>query len=98
MKLYKTINQENGSINIYGSNRSIEVKYSIPEWETNGTQHAYFRYQNRRYYLSEFLSIRYCDGLNPLKEFDGYMNDSYFSGIAVKINNGDSVKAYTFIL
>lgn len=99
MKVYKTIEQENGKITIYGSNRDIELQYAKPEWNKNLEQ--YFRYRGNRYYLSEILAVHNPVHFpNPpewIKEFDGYMNDSYFSGILVKFShNFKTVKAYTF--
>jgi hypothetical protein len=33
-----------------------------------------------------------------IKEFDGYHNDSYFSGILIKLSDtGEAVKVYTYI-
>ena len=109
-KIYKTIEQENGTLTIYGSNRWIPVQYGIPEWErdrareedTEPNLEAKFRYRGRTYFISEFLAInnRFHNPNPPewMKEFDGYQSDSFFSGILIKLSpDNDAVKAFTYI-
>ena len=99
-RIYKTVEQENGTIKIYGSNRWIEVDYNHkPDWAEDDVE-ASFRYRGHRYYLSEFMRMGYGGGWVPdwLKEFDGQAGDSFFSGILVKLSNdGEAVKAFTYI-
>ena len=99
-KLYKKVEQHNGSIDIYGSNRAIKLQWAVPEWSNNLEQ--YFVYGGLRYYLSLFMDIqnKFHFPYPPewIKEFDGYMNDTFFSGVVIKLNSeDDSVKAFTFI-
>lgn len=94
MRIYKTIEQDNGKLTIYGSNRDIRIEYVKPEWANE--PEASFRYKNNRYFLSEFMACpTIFDGFT---EFDGYMSDSFFSGILIKLSeDGDAVKAFTYI-
>ena len=109
-KIYKTIEQENGTMTIYGSNRWIPIQYGIPEWERchakeNGVEpdlEPKFRYRGKTYFLNEFMAIhnRFHSPNPPqwMKEFDGHLSDSFFSGILVKISSdGGAVKAFTYI-
>lgn len=74
----------------------IEIKTSN-RWrfiyQTN-TGNSYFLDEKRRYYLSEFVSIKNCD---IFKNFDGIMYDTYFSGKLLKLEYyGDKVKIYNY--
>lgn len=90
MKLYKKIEQENGTVAIYGSNKKIKLEAS----DANASNFK-FRYKDRVYYLDEFIAVP-IDSF--LEEFDGYCCDSFFSGVAIKLcDYGEAVKAYTFI-
>jgi len=94
-KIYKEIEQDNGTLTIWGSNRWIKIDYAKPEWSDN--QEPYFRYEDRRHYLSEILGTRFPNAPEWIKEFDGYANDSFFSGVLVKLSDdGEAVKAFTF--
>ena len=94
-KVYKKIKQDNGTLTIWGSNRWIKIDYAQPEWSDD--LEPYFRYEGRRHYLSEILHTRFPNAPEWIKEFDGYTNDSFFSGILVKLSNdGEAVKAFTF--
>jgi hypothetical protein len=101
-KIYKTIEQENGKLTIYGSNRDIKTFYKKPDWG-DGEEIA-FKYNGNIYFLSEFMDIHNkVYNPNPVEwmvEFSGYKSDSYYSGILIKISqDGDSdyIKAYTYI-
>ena len=102
MKVYKEIKQDNGTITFYGGNRWIKTAYGRPDWigKDDDDLEEYFMYRGRKYYLSEFMRIdRYAP--EYMKEFDGYTNDSFFSGVVVKIGehpDGDTgIKAFLFI-
>ena len=95
MKLFKEIETENGTIKIYGTNRWQELHYAKPDWSEE--EEPYFNHYKRRYFLSEIMAFT-----NPkrdwTKDFDVYANDSFFSGVLVKISNdGEMIKAFTFI-
>ena len=60
------------------------------------------RYRGEVYRIDEF--VRVCNNPwspNPpawLRQFDGYLTDSYFSGIAIKFDEDtEGYKVYTFI-
>ena len=94
-KIYKKIEQENGIVTIYGSGKWIKIDYAKPEWSED--QLPFFRYENRRRYLDEITTTRFHNAPDWLKEFDGYANDSFFSGVAIKLSDdGEAVKAYMF--
>ena len=100
-KPWKVIEQDNGVIKIYGNNQWRELEYDIPEWNEGGETEAYFNYKGNKYFLSEFMNIHNkIYNPNPpewMLEFDGYLNESYFSGILIKLSNdGDAVKMYTY--
>jgi hypothetical protein len=110
-KVYKTIEQENGTVTIYGSNRWIPIQYGVPEWERGGARddetepdlEPKFRYRGQTYFLSEFMAIHNrIHNPNPpewMKEFDGHHSDSFFSGILIKLSpESDAVKAFTYIV
>jgi len=85
-RLHKTIRTENGDISIYGSNRPIILRLAIPEFNRKGSDEndmeQYFVFEGRRRYLSEFVVP---SGYSPLKDFDGILNDTFFSGIVIKL-------------
>jgi hypothetical protein len=60
----------------------------------------FFRYRGQVYSLQEF-SRPDTNAADWLKPFDGYLSDSFFSGVAVKLGDKDGdtdyVRAYTFI-
>ena len=93
-KLHKVIMQPNGHILIWGSGRPIQTHYTAKG-------KLYFYYEGRRCFLDDFMTT--CPGPwgNPphfFREFDGYLNDSFFSGVLIKLEDGetDAVKAFTF--
>ena len=57
----------------------------------------FFAYKGKFYCLEEYMAIRHC----PYKEFegwDGYSNDSAFSGTLIKyVNDFESVVVATFM-
>lgn len=89
-KIYKTVEQENGKLTIYGSNRWIPIQY-------NKSGKEFFVYRGMRYYLQEFMKVESFSA--PwLQEFHGYNNDSFFSGVLIIYSDdGESVKAFTYI-
>lgn len=57
---------------------------------------SFFRYRENVYDLSDFMKIGHS--LNdPMKDFDGYRGDSFFSGLVIKLSpcgEGASVALY----
>ena len=106
MKLvYKKIEQNSGTITFYHTGKWKKLYYAIPEWnrkKIDAELEEYFIHQNRRYYLSEFVAVHnFYWNPNPpgyMTEFDGYMNDSFFSGYAIKVDlDEERVKVFLFI-
>lgn len=110
-KPWKKIEKDNGTIDIYGNNHIIPLDYDVPEWEIDSAKREErepdtepcFMYKGHKYFLSEFMAV-HNTFYNPnppewMLEFDGYLNDSFFSGILIKLSgeNYGYVKAYTFI-
>ena len=94
-KIYKTIKEGDHETNIYGSNRWIKIKYARPEWSEEAP--PYFVYQGRRIYSDEFMCID-IHAPQWIKEFHGYTNDSFFSGLLIKLDEeGERAKVFTFI-
>lgn len=98
-RLYKVVDLGDGkSIRIYGSNRNIKT-YTI---QSDNHEEIRFKYEGRTYKLSDFISI-HNKVYNPnppvwMTEFDGYLSDSYFSGIIIKLGeNAESVKVFTYL-
>lgn len=83
---------------IKGNHHWIDIEYEIPEWEDdkeNGELEACFKYKGNTYFLSEFMRIE--PYIKDFKGYDGYLNDTYFSGVVIRLNEeGDAVQAYMF--
>jgi hypothetical protein len=97
-------------IQIIGNGHSIPL---ISGWELSGKEKkefdwmkavenewAFFRYRGQVYSLEEF-SRPDKNAADWLKSFDGYLSESFFSGVAIKLGDKDGdtdfVRAYTFI-
>lgn len=54
---------------------------------------SFFRYRGSTYDLGDFMRTSDLGVANELKEWQGYISDSFFSGIVVKYvdDNGESV-------
>jgi len=100
-KLWKTIDQENSTIKIYGDDEYIEIDYKIPEWEKDKPEdeqefEACFEHEGNTYFLSEIMRVE-KNAPEWMQEFSGYSSQTYFSGIMVKMSDcGDGVKVYTY--
>jgi hypothetical protein len=96
----KVITQDNGTINIYGNGHTRELEYRVPDWNEDDEMESCFTYKGNVYFLSEFMSTHnrvHFHGPEWMKEFDGYNNDSFFSGILIKLIDDEAVKVYTYI-
>ena len=63
--------------------RLLEDKF-IPEW--GDTPSPSFMYKGERYFLDEFM---YISPDSPFKGWDGYLSESFFSGVLVKFTPDD---------
>jgi hypothetical protein len=93
------------NIIIKGNHHWVELEYKIPEWNEDKPEDEQeekcFIYKGYTYFLSEFMNIhnKFYEPNPPewMKEFDGYKNDTYFSGILIKLSDtGEAVKVYTY--
>ena len=91
-----------------GNNHLILLEDEIPDWkESKGDDNLEdqietepcFKFKGNTYFLSEFMRINKNDPNNPFKSFDGYISESYFSGILIKLidDDNDHVKAYWYM-
>ena len=99
MKQIKKLDTGNGSmVSIYGG-RLQEFKYRN-DWDENACN-TYVTHYGRKYFLDEFMNAHnnvWHSG-NPWKElgFDGYISDSFHSGILIKFEDDESARVYTYI-
>jgi hypothetical protein len=94
-KAYKTVERQNGTVTFYGANREQKLYYNADYTR------QYFIHYGTRHYLDEFINI-HNSFYNPnppdyMLEFDGYINDTFFSGVVVKLLDDETCKAFTFI-
>jgi hypothetical protein len=90
----KEIVQENGTITIIGNNQWKEIQYDYDEEDDLGDALPYFDYKGYKYYLNDILRTEH-EGI--FKEYDGYMNESAFSGLLVKLNDSnDALQVYRY--
>ncbi len=85
---------------IVGNGHILSIEYIKDE---DGNEREGFVYRGNTYFLDDLLAVHNTFwNPNPpewMKPFDGYMSDSFFSGILVKYaedDNGIGVKVYTF--
>lgn len=101
----ETLEQENGTMYLYGNHHWKEIEYKIPEWnedDENPDYEACFTYLGYTYFLSEFMRVDKQDKHNPFNDLrldiHGYLSDSFFSGVLVHYSDcGDAIKVYTYI-
>ncbi len=96
MRKHKIIKTCDGhEIQIYGTNRWQMVHSSYDE-ETNFVNHY-----GRQYNLNEFVLTKgnpWGDAPKWMQEFDGHLEDSFFSGVLIKLSDcGESAKVFSFI-
>ena len=64
-----------------------------------GTDSAsFFRYKGQVYDLGEFMTTSGLPEFNPLRKWDGYISDTFFSGVVVRFTGAylDEVIVGTF--
>lgn len=70
-----------------------EFDYQDPEEATDG----FFQYKRAWYHLDMFMRMP-NNAPKELKKWDGYLNDSAFSGVLIKVSNdSEEYKIATFI-
>ena len=88
-RIYKKIEQDNGTITFYGANRWAELHFETkpPEDDQDYPEiEQYFFHYGRKYYLGEFMHVVGAGAPDYMKEFHGCANDSYFSGVVIKLD------------
>lgn len=99
-KPWKEIKQDNGTISIYGNHHWVELDYQIPDWSESLDSEPCFQYKGNTYFLCEFIVTNSPFHPVPewLKEFSGYMTDSFFSGLLIKFSrDNERVQVYNSI-
>ena len=69
---------------------------ATPDWSTDPEDT--FVYRGHRYFISEFMRVS-AQAPDPMHNWDGYLSDSYFSGILIKYNpeNTDEYKVALYL-
>lgn len=103
---YKTIVQDNGTIKIYGNCHKIPVifgneltdkqkkHFDYYDKEDKIYDHAFFSYRGNVYDLAEFMRV---DDGSMFAGFDGYLTDSFFSGILIRWYNDGGYADYDYL-
>jgi len=80
--------------------RPLLYQYQIPTNILNNFDYLnedddgyYFKYKKNYYHLQDFIRT---PNNTELQHYDGYHNDSFFSGIAIKLNDNNEVLVATF--
>jgi hypothetical protein len=87
-------------VKIVGNGHEVEIQYDFTD-NIDDDLREYFIYRGNRYDLADFAAV-HNKMWNPnppqwMLPFDGYLNDTFFSGILIKYcEDGDHVKVYTF--
>jgi len=82
-----TNNNQRPIIDGYQLSMSAKAEFDYLDWEAikEGNDSAsFFRYKGQLYDLGEFQRLSDLPSLSPLQGWDGYLSDSYFSGLVVK--------------
>lgn len=64
-----------------------QAEFDYIDWDAikRGEDSATFvRYKNRLYDISEFQTTDPLPDFNPLRKWEGYLSDSFFSGIVIR--------------
>ena len=99
-----THSEKIGTVTVIGNGHVRDLAYAVPDWadSDDGADgeaiEGCFTYKGNVYFLSEFLRI---DKNAPswLRQFDGYLSDSFFSGVVVKYpadEYEDGIRVYTY--
>ena len=97
-RVYKKVTTESGgTLTFYGGRVAMlhdGFNKDIGEFD------SYFMHYGTKYWLSDFMITGFSGPVPKyMREFDGYANDSLFSGVVVKVDHDNyAVRAYTFIV
>jgi hypothetical protein len=86
-EFYTKMKINDDDVKIYGNDKWIEIEY-----DENGNPFIF--YDNENYYINDYMILEY----KPFSDyFDGYSNDTVFSGTFIKISNdNDSAKIFFY--
>ena len=87
----------------YGYEVPAKIRLEDYDWlEDEEKFDKWIKYRDRYYHLSEFMNLHnkiHC--VNPpefMDGYDGYISDSFFSGVLIKISeDGEQYKIATYI-
>jgi len=111
-KTYRTIKRDNGTIKVYAHKKRL-LHRSVPDWNRTDVQtgseewynreESYFILYGRRVYLSTIMSthnhMHFPHPPSWIEEFDGISDDSWSSGILVKLDSdGDAIKVFSYLV
>lgn len=74
-------------INAYELNAKERAEFDYLDWpaiERGEASTSFMRYLGTLYDLGEFMTTGGLPESNPLRKWDGYLNDSFFSGVVVR--------------
>ena len=74
-------------INAYELNAKERAEFDYLDWpaiERREASASFVRYLGTLYDLGEFITTGGLPESNPLRKWDGYLNDSFFSGVLVR--------------
>jgi hypothetical protein len=96
-----TNNQPRLVIDAYQLTEQERAEFDYIDWHkvATGQESAdFFRYKGTVYDLAEFQTTNGMPEFSPLRQWDGYMSDSFFSGIVVRYSaDGDEVTVGRFL-
>ena len=91
---------------VYRSDVPAKVLKSQFDWtdeafeEHGDYSDGFFRYRGYWYHLNDFMTTRdtfKSDTSSPIKAWDGYHGDSYFSGVLIKLSkDGERFQVATY--
>lgn len=65
------------------------------DWMVDPESSLFFRYKGRVYALDDFMTV--YEDYTPLSEWDGYVSDTYFSGVVVKFRDDKVIVGEYFV-
>jgi hypothetical protein len=83
----KTNNVPRLVIDAYELTIEERLEFDYLDWnaiETGSDSATFFRYKGQLYDLGEFQTTSGMPDFSPLRQWDGYLSDSFFSGIVVR--------------
>jgi hypothetical protein len=76
-----------------------QAEFDYLDWaalEAGNDSASFFRYKGHTYDLGEFQTTSRMPEFSPLRKWDGYLSDSFFSGIVVRTDDDDQIIVGTY--